>query len=424
MFDFNSNNTLLVIGYVWPEPNSSAAGRHMLSLLRLFKKHHWRVIFSTPAKKTEFMHDLSSENIESVEIKLNDVSFNEFVRELQPDAVLFDRFMMEEQFGWRVAQECPNAVRILDTEDLQFLRHARHTAFKQNKECEPAFYFNDIAYREISAIHRSDLSLIISSFEFELLQKQFHVPESQLLYLPFLLNDSEFNRKTKSWSERSHFVAIGNFRHAPNWDSVLYLKQLWPKIRQQLPTAELNIYGAYTPPKATALNDPSSGFNVCDRAEDAFEVIENARILLAPLRFGAGIKGKLLDAMITGTPSITTSIGAEGMYDGSDWPGAVEDGFESFVEQAVRLYRDEDSWLGCQDSAKKLLNTRYDYRPYEKALIAALDNILADVSVHRAKHFLGAMMRHQSMNSSEYMSRWIELKTQLNNLTSDTDEDA
>ena len=110
--------TLLVIGYVWPEPSSSAAGRHMMSLLRFFKRNKWQVVFASPAKTTDFMLDLSEEDIESVAIELNNSSFNRYIEQLQPDAVMFDRFMMEEQFGWRVAESCPNAIRILDTEDL------------------------------------------------------------------------------------------------------------------------------------------------------------------------------------------------------------------------------------------------------------------------------------------------------------------
>lgn len=91
---------------------------------------------------------------------------------------------------------------------------------------------------------------------------------------------------------------------------------LWPLIRRQLPGAQLHIYGAYTPPKATALHNPAQGFHVMNWAEDALQVMTAARICLAPLRFGAGIKGKLADAMVAcGTPNITTPVGAEAMGD-------------------------------------------------------------------------------------------------------------
>ena len=91
--------SVLVIGYVWPEPNSSAAGSHMLSLLRLYKQQGWQVTFASPAQTTEHMIDLVDEGIDSTAIELNSSSFDQYIQQLQPDLVMFDRFMMEEQFG-------------------------------------------------------------------------------------------------------------------------------------------------------------------------------------------------------------------------------------------------------------------------------------------------------------------------------------
>ncbi|MDX1269590.1 MAG: hypothetical protein R3311_19620, partial [Oceanisphaera sp.] len=153
---------VLVIGYVWPEPNSSAAGSHMLSILRLYKRQGWQVEFATPAQRTEHMVDLAAEGISSQSIALNCDSFDAYIAEYRPDIVMFDRFMMEEQFGWRVEKNCPQALRILDTEDLQCLRQARHQAHKADRTMTTVDLFNDIARREIAAILRSDLSLIIS----------------------------------------------------------------------------------------------------------------------------------------------------------------------------------------------------------------------------------------------------------------------
>jgi len=85
----------------------------------------------------------------------------------------------------------------------------------------------------------------------------------------------------------------------------------------------MHVYGAYPPPKATQLHNPKQKFYVLGWVESAEHVMKNARICLAPLRFGAGLKGKLLDAMQFGTPSITTEIGAEGMHDKLAWNGII-----------------------------------------------------------------------------------------------------
>ena len=125
---------LLIIGYVWPEPKSSAAGSRMLELVELFLSQDWKIVFASAAALSEHRANLLSLGVQENPIELNNSSFNEFIAELKPEAVLFDRFFTEEQFGWRVAQVCPNALRILDTEDLHSLRHARHQLLKQSQK--------------------------------------------------------------------------------------------------------------------------------------------------------------------------------------------------------------------------------------------------------------------------------------------------
>lgn len=152
---------VLIIGYVWPEPVSSAAGSRMMALIQLFQQQGWKVSFASPAALSEHMFDLDSIGVITASIEVNDASFDDYIREQQPDIVLFDRFMMEEQFGWRVEKYCPSALRLLDTEDLHFLRHARHQAYKQGREVNKQDLFGELAQREIASILRSDLSLII-----------------------------------------------------------------------------------------------------------------------------------------------------------------------------------------------------------------------------------------------------------------------
>ncbi|WP_086968071.1 glycosyltransferase [Vibrio coralliirubri] len=403
---------VLAIGYVWPEPNSSAAGSHMMSLLRLFKRQGWSVEFATPAQETEHMIDLSEEGITSQSIQLNCDSFDDYIEELQPNVVMFDRFMMEEQFGWRVEKVCPNAFKLLDTEDLQFLRNARHEAVKKETELTKAHLYSDLAKREIAAILRCDLSLIISSYEMELLQSEFNIDPKLLHHLPFMVDLNTLPESTKSFEERKHFMTIGNFRHAPNWDAVLQLQKIWPKIRKQLPDTELHIYGSYPPPKATALHNPKTGFHIKGWAKDAQEVMEQARVCVAPLRFGAGIKGKLLDAMKLQTPNVTSEIGSEGMLPQGylQWPGAVADDIDAFVEQAVALYKDEEKWLKAQSQCHSILEAHYEQNQLGDKLIERLIALESELESHRLDNFFGSMLKHHSMASTKYMSQWIAEK--------------
>jgi len=404
-------NKVLVIGYVWPEPESSAAGTHMMSILRLFIQQGWQVEFASPAQKTEHSADLDKQGISSQSINLNCDSFDAYILNYQPDIVLFDRFMMEEQFAWRVEKNCPDALRILDTEDLQCLRYARHQAVKANREMSQQDLFNDIAKREIAAILRSDITLIISSFEMQLLVDTFNVDSCLLHYLPFMVELDNTPEKTQAFSERNNFIMIGNFRHAPNWDAVLYLQKIWPLIKQKLPNAECHIYGAYAPPKATALDNPKTGFLIKGRAKNVYMVMEQARVCLAPIRFGAGIKGKLLDAMIMQTPSVTTSVGSEGMCENdSDWPGAVVDDIAEYVEQAVGLYCDEKKWQLAQLKAHVLLKAGYDSDVLGKQFIDKINTGMKNLNSQRLNNFTGAMLRHHTLMSTKYMSQWIAEK--------------
>ena len=401
---------VLVIGYVWPEPNSSAAGTHMMSLLNAFRAQNWDVEFATPAQRTDHMVNLDDFGITSQSIALNCDSFDEYVKAYNPDIVMFDRFMMEEQFGWRVDKHCPNAIKILDTEDLQCLRNARHEAFKGEREFTTSDLHSDIAKREIAAILRCDLSLIISSYEMSLLNSVFKIEPSLLHHLPFMVDLSSLPTSTKTFEQRQHFMTIGNFRHAPNWDAVLYLQKIWPLIRKQLPKAELHIYGSYPPPKATALNNPKTGFLIKGWADNAFDVMQSARVCLAPLRFGAGIKGKLLKAMIMRTPSVTTNIGAEGMHNDLPWPGKIANTADDFANAAVEMYTNQSDFEQAQQDGNTLLNTLYDKAQLSTVLIKKIDSISSDLEAHREKNFTGQMLKHHTMRSTQYMSQWIAEK--------------
>jgi glycosyltransferase involved in cell wall biosynthesis len=318
--------------------------------------------------------------------------------------------MMEEQFGWRVAEACPNALRVLDTEDLQCLRSARHNAVKQNRNFTYNDLQTDLAKREIASIYRCDLSLIISDFEKNLLTDYFEINQHLLIHLPFMVDLNRIEEDMPSYSERINFVTIGNLRHAPNWDSILYLQEIWPLIRTRLPKAQMHIYGAYTPPKATALDDPKNGFMIRDRVENASMVMKDARVCLSPLRFGAGIKGKFIEAMLTSTPSVTTSIGSEGMSSEKDWPGLVANDPQKIADAAVSLYENEHLWTQQSQQCTNLLKKSYCEISNGRKLLNSINYLVENIDTHRQRNFVGSILNFHAMRSTKYMSKWIEEK--------------
>lgn len=402
------SKTLLIIGFVWPEPKSSAAGSRMMQLIELFLTDGYEITFGCTAQNLEFSEDLSVLGITSRCIELNSSTFDDFVKELSPNVVLFDRFMVEEQFGWRVTENCPNALKILDTEDLHCLRIARQLAVKENREFTLNDLFSDVAKREIASILRCDVSLMVSEFEMELLQNQFKISKDLLYYLPIFAEKLEL---VPNYEERNDFVFIGNFLHEPNWDCVKYLSEvIWPMLHLKLPEAKMIIYGAYPSQKVLQLHKPKQNFYIMGRADDTFNVVRNAKVVLAPIRFGAGIKGKLIEAMQCGTPSVTSSIGAEAMHGDLEWNGFVKDNSNEFVDAAVLLYQNERLWKKCEENGFEILEKRYKKSLFKDAFITKVNSLLENLKSHRNNNFIGLILQHHLLSSTKYMSKWIEEK--------------
>ncbi len=423
------SRTILALCTVFPEPNSSAAGQHLLSLLQAFANSGDEIHVASAAQQDQSAPDLSTLGFHTHTIALNCSSFNAWVSELQPDIVFYDRFMLEEQFSWRVRESVPSAMHVLDTEDLHSLRQLRHDIIKRQAFCDvswPALkalhqhhqvMYHPLAVREIGSILRSDLSLIISPIEMQILAHCYPILAEQLHHCPFLLSD--IDKHPIGFAERKDFVFIGNYRHAPNWDAVRVLAQhVWPAIRQQLPNAQCHIYGAYTPPKAQQLHQPNKGFYIQGYAKDAPATVRQARVQLAPLRFGAGLKGKVCEAIRCHTPIVTTDIGWEGIT--TELPQAAlhcEEDIQRFAALAVKLYTQENAWNDFNHMAQDALTKHFDTAVHRQELIDKVNSLLKRLPEHRSQLFLQQMLTQQQHASHKYMSQWIEAKQSIAQLS-------
>ncbi len=412
---------LLIIGHTYPEPSTTAAGSRMMQLIELFTEENHQITFASTAVISEKSANLEAQNISVKKVKLNDASFDHFIKELNPEVVIFDRYITEEQFGWRITESCPNALKILDTEDLHFLRKAREEAIKKGQSISESNLFSETAKRELASILRCDLSLIISEYEMELLQNTFRISTEILYYLPFLvetISDRVWpvalagaqEATTPSFEKRQNFLAIGNLLHAPNVDSVLQLKEIWPEIKKQLPKAEIHIYGAYAPQKILQLNNIKEGFIIKGWAEDVEIVMKKYRVQLAPLRFGAGLKGKLFDAMRFGLPSVTTDVGVEGMYGKLSFGGSITTSTEDFINTSVKLFSDEKLWNEAQQNGFNIIKNRFQRDIFSEDFKKQIRKLSANLEKHRQENFIGQILHHHSLQSSKYLSKWIESK--------------
>jgi glycosyltransferase involved in cell wall biosynthesis len=404
----DKEKTLLVIGHVWPESKTTAAGRRMLQLLKGARSFFKEIIFVSPAQKSEFSDSLHSFVDYEISISLNDSNFDISLKDWNPNVVIYDRFLVEEQFGWRVQKNCPKAIQILDTEDLHSLRISREKAYKKSIEWTPNLWMQDDVFnREMAALSRVDYSLLISRFEIQLLKENIpFIPSESFLYLPFCEENSEL-KQGLPFSERKDIVTIGNLHHSPNIQSVEYIYNiLWPKIHKALPNVHMKIYGPYAPERIKQLHKPEKNFHILGRAESVEEVFTNAKLCLAPLWFGAGIKGKLMEAMLYGLPSVTTPIGAESMVDfPNEWGGVISDDSEKIIESVINLYTQQDHWDEAQKLGFKNFKKQFQTEGQIQKLFTEILN-----NPHPKKTNFQKLLNFHSNKHYQYFSRWIEGK--------------
>lgn len=406
---------ILFLLYAWPRSDWSAAARRIRDWIRVFDAPGNELRFFSPSKEEpSVLDELRGRGWVAEHIPANRSILEEKVRAFQPDVVLFDRFIMEEMTGARIDEACPDALRIVESQDLHFLRRARERARAAGRNIEetlrPEFDEEDLL-RELASFTRADLVSVISSFEGDLLRNRFQFPEERLLEAGFLMNLPDL-MALPSFSARKGFVFLGSFRHAPNADSVHWMRdELWPKLRKRLPAAEIEVYGAFPSPEITRLHAPTEGFHVRGSCEDSIDMLSKARVLLCPLRFGAGIKGKIAESWLAGTPVATTAIGSEGMSlpDGR-FGGRTENEVEAIVEAAVHLHEREESWEEARKVGALTLLELFDAAKLLVKMRAKVERSVLDLKGIRERNLAGRMLRHGLHRGTLYFSKWIELK--------------
>lgn len=174
----------------------------------------------------------------------------------------------------------------------------------------------------------------------------------------------------------------------------------------------MHIYGSYGESKRFAmLDDPTQGFRMKGFAPDAHDTLSQYRLSIAPLRFGAGIKGKIADSWFVGTPCVSTSIGSEGMtLENMPWGGAVADDPQAFVTDMQRLYNDEPHWNTARDAGVVACSERYDRSRNADRLMERVERAMSEKHALRENNWMGRILWSEKFRATEYMSRYIRAK--------------
>ncbi|CAG9320393.1 unnamed protein product [Blepharisma stoltei] len=396
---------LLYIGATWPQPWVTAAGVRTIGLINAFKSFGYNVKFLSIKKE----NPSQIKGIEEVGVERHFCAANdeETFKSLtnEEDICVFETARVEEMFGHMVYQFLPACKRVIDTQDLHFLRLAREKmindkSIEQIKNIEINWKEEDVT-REISAMLRSHSTILTSEFEQRLIQK--HFPFIKTVCLPFFYSDQEINensRKNCHLRYRDNFVWIGNFTHPPNVDAVNYMvEKIWPAIRTAL-GCELHIYGAHCP-NSEAWR--SNGV-VVKGPMKSLETLKKYRVLLAPIRYGAGIKGKITDSFLYGLPVLTTSIGAEGI---DPFPGVIANSTESLIDAAISMYDNTILLQNCQLKGFSILKEKFSNSKNSYLLQNHIRG-LEDKPLH-------SVMFSETMRSTFYFSKYLQAKNSKTN---------
>lgn len=235
-----------------------------------------------------------------------------------------------------VRRLCPQAKVLFHTQDLHFLRLTREAELFKHQGMQKAA--DEMKQKEFSAIRKVDATIVVSTAELELLQPE--LPDEKIYVLPLIM---DIRGSDKSFNERRDIVFVGGYQHPPNTDAVLYfVTEVMPILRRQLPGVRFVAVGSNPPPEIVAL--ASADVVIAGFIKDLNPLLDQMRVSVAPLRYGAGIKGKIGMAMAVGLPTVATPSAAEGMPLTHGENILVAEGAEAFAEAVIQLCQDEALW--------------------------------------------------------------------------------
>lgn len=335
--------TVVFIDRFIPKPDQDAGSRTLFQYLLLAAELGYNVKYM-PA---DFIYDrkyAAALEASGIEMLAGDRIRNDWqswfrTRCHDISAVLFCRPDVTERFLDGVIEACPTARRCYYGHDLHWVREEREYAITGDPAA--ADRANDWRRRECRIIDRMDCNLSISNEESRIVAQR--SPDREHVVFPVFYWD-DFSQCRVRDDGRTGFLFVGGFAHRPNFDGLAwFLDEVWPLIRARLPFATLHVAGSHPPQELLDRNDP--GLVVCGFVDDnrLVELYETCRVAVVPLRFGAGVKGKTVEAMRHGVPVVSTSIGIEGL---PDLPAEVQgcDDALRFATEAITVHEERDHW--------------------------------------------------------------------------------
>ena len=268
-----------------------------------------------------------------------------------------------------IRAHAPGAKIILNTSDLHYLRDMREAELAGDKaQIEAAQKAKDW---ELGIIRSCDVTIVMSEVERALLAQETPGCDVRLIPLMFV----EVEPWSAPYSERKDIIFIGGFPHQPNVDAVLYFaREVFPRVRARLPDLTWHIVGNAPPPEVIALGE-QPGIRVHGYVKDIAPLFRSVRLSIAPLRYGAGIKGKLGTSLSYGVPAVATSIASEGMHIQNGEHVLVADDSIAFADAVVQLYTDESTWARMSRAGRAAMLQEYSVATGRRRIDALMNGL-------------------------------------------------
>ncbi len=282
--------------------------------------------------------------------------------------VLAYRYMIVRDTYDTIRRFLPATRLLFSNVDLHYLREEREAALKQS--VQGAFKAAVTKTQELEVFARADCSLVHTPVEREAVQAAMPAQLDSIIVFPWI---AEAKARDVAWDGRRDIMFLGGFRHHPNLDAMrFFTTDVWPLLEPALPPdARLLIVGDSPPDDVRLL--AGERVVVTGYVTELEPYFDAARVFVAPLRFGAGIKGKLIEALSHGVPSVATSIAAEGIGMTPGRHVAIADDAAAFAAGVLRLYTDNEAWQSMRDEGLGFITANFSWERARTLCQDALD---------------------------------------------------
>lgn len=355
---------VMIIDDRLPEPDRDSGSLDAVNMIRSLINAGYHVIYAVQSDReqepryTQALLDLGAVYL----TKADAASLNVFIERhgLHVDLFVLSRVSAGGKLFELVRYNCPNAKIIFNTVDLHYIREARAAHLSADQKA--LSHSERTRAREEFLVAKSDMTLVVSSVENEILEAS--VPGSNIAVVPL---SREVRRPGIPFEKRRGIGFIGGFQHAPNVDAIRYfLSAIWPLVHDKDPDIKFEIVGSDLPEDLLRnLPDQVYYLRVLPEVESWFDTL---RMTVAPLRIGAGAKGKIASSLCNGLPCVISSVAAEGMGFEHGDSVLVADLPEAMATEILRLHSDPALWGHLASRAEEVSETQLSIRNFDTVM--------------------------------------------------------